>query len=78
MPSEVGRPIPCIDQVAIDSPDLVIVCRHFGYPWAEEMIAPAKVLEGLDALELPAATRAAFPGGNAARVRFVSGRAVTA
>jgi hypothetical protein len=41
MPSEVGRPIPYIDQVAIDFPDLVIVCGHIGYPWTEEMIAVA-------------------------------------
>jgi uncharacterized protein len=41
MPSEFGRPIPYIDQVAIDFPDLVIVCGHIGYPWTEEMIAVA-------------------------------------
>jgi predicted TIM-barrel fold metal-dependent hydrolase len=41
MPSEVGRPIPYIDQVAIDFPELVIVCGHIGYPWTEEMIAVA-------------------------------------
>jgi hypothetical protein len=41
MPSEVGRPIPYVDQVAIDFPDLVIVCGHIGYPWTEEMIAVA-------------------------------------
>jgi len=41
MPSEVGRPIPYIDQVAVDFPDLVIVCGHIGYPWTEEMIAVA-------------------------------------
>ncbi|MGB5104927.1 MAG: amidohydrolase family protein [Steroidobacteraceae bacterium] len=41
MPSEVGRPIPYIDQVAIDFPELVIVCGHLGYPWTEEMIAVA-------------------------------------
>ena len=39
MPSEVGRPIPYIDQVAIDFPDLVVVCGHIGYPWTEEMVA---------------------------------------
>lgn len=33
-----------------------------------EMIAPRKALEGLEDLALPAATRAAFLGGNAARV----------
>ena len=41
MPSEVGRPIPYIDQVAIDFPELRIVCGHIGYPWTEEMIAVA-------------------------------------
>ncbi len=40
-PSEVGRPIPYIDQVALDFPELVIVGGHIGYPWTEEMIAVA-------------------------------------
>jgi predicted TIM-barrel fold metal-dependent hydrolase len=38
-PSEYGRPIPYIDQVALDFPELAIVGGHIGYPWAEEMIA---------------------------------------
>ncbi len=42
MPSEPGRPIPYIDQVAIDFPELVIVCGHVGYPWTEEMVAVAR------------------------------------
>jgi uncharacterized protein len=41
MPSECGRPIPYIDQVAIDFPELVIVGGHIGYPWTDEMIAVA-------------------------------------
>lgn len=41
MPSEFGRPIPYIDQVAIDFPELVIVGGHIGYPWTEEAIAVA-------------------------------------
>jgi predicted TIM-barrel fold metal-dependent hydrolase len=41
-PSEPGRPIPYIDQVAIDFPELVIVCGHVGYPWTEEMISVAR------------------------------------
>lgn len=41
MPSEVGRPIPYIDQIALDFPDLKIVCGHIGYPWTTEMIAVA-------------------------------------
>jgi len=114
MPSEFGRPIPYIDQVAIDFPELVIVGGHIGYPWTEEMVAvatkhrnvyidtsaytasryppalvtylrghgrtkvlfgsnwpmipPAKALEGLDALGLDVATRAAFLAENAACV----------
>jgi len=40
-PSETGRPIPYIDQVAIDFPELSIVCGHIGYPWTTEMIAVA-------------------------------------
>ena len=39
MPSEVGHPIPYIDQIAIDFPELVIVGGHIGYPWTEEMVA---------------------------------------
>jgi uncharacterized protein len=41
-PSEPGRPIPYIDRVAIDFPELTIVCGHIGYPWTEEMIAVAR------------------------------------
>ena len=39
--SEVGRPIPYIDEMALDFPDLTIVCGHIGYPWTQEMIAVA-------------------------------------
>ena len=39
--SETGRPIPYIDQVAIDFPELVIIGGHIGYPWTGEMIAVA-------------------------------------
>lgn len=41
-PSETGRPIPYIDQVALDFPDLTIICGHIGYPWTEEMIAVSR------------------------------------
>ncbi|HVP02977.1 MAG TPA: amidohydrolase family protein [Solirubrobacteraceae bacterium] len=40
--SETGRPIPYLDDVALDLPDLVIVAGHIGYPWTEEMIALAR------------------------------------
>lgn len=46
-PSEPGRPIPYIDQVAIDFPELTIVCGHIGYPWTEEMVAVARKHENV-------------------------------
>jgi len=41
MPSEPGRPIPYLDDVAREFPDLKIVGGHIGYPWTNEMIALA-------------------------------------
>ncbi|UJR83492.1 amidohydrolase family protein [Sandaracinus amylolyticus] len=41
MPSEPGRPIPYLDRVALDFPELVIVGGHVGHPWTEEMISLA-------------------------------------
>ncbi|WP_174188427.1 amidohydrolase family protein [Nocardia barduliensis] len=46
-PSETGRPIPYIDQVALDFPELVIVAGHIGYPWTEEMVAVARKHENV-------------------------------
>jgi len=40
-PSEPGRPVPYIDEVALTFPQLKIVCGHVGYPWTEEMIGVA-------------------------------------
>jgi len=40
-PSEPGRPIPYLDEVALDFPELTIVGGHIGYPWHVEMIALA-------------------------------------
>jgi predicted TIM-barrel fold metal-dependent hydrolase len=39
-PSETGRPL-YIDEVALDFPELRIVCGHIGWPWTEEMVAVA-------------------------------------
>lgn len=38
-PSEPGRPIPYLDEVALDFPELVIVGGHIGWPWTLEMIS---------------------------------------
>lgn len=40
-PSEVGRPIPYIDTIALKFPDLKIIMGHIGYPWAAETVAVA-------------------------------------
>ena len=40
-PSEPGRPIPYLDDVALEFPDLTIVAGHIGFPWTNEMISLA-------------------------------------
>ncbi len=40
-PSEPGRPIPYLDEVALEFPELTVVAGHIGYPWTTEMIALA-------------------------------------
>jgi uncharacterized protein len=41
MPSEPGRPVPYLDEVALTFPELRIVGGHIGYPWTDEMIGVA-------------------------------------
>lgn len=38
-PSEPGRPIPYLDRVALDFPELVIVGGHLGAPWTAEVVS---------------------------------------
>jgi uncharacterized protein len=40
-PSEYGRPIPYLDDVALEFPELTIVAGHIGHPWTLEMISLA-------------------------------------
>lgn len=40
-PSEPGRPIPYLDDVAHEFPELKIVGGHIGFPWTAEMISLA-------------------------------------
>jgi uncharacterized protein len=40
-PSEPGRPIPYLDEVLLDFPDLVVVGGHVGYPWMGEVLSLA-------------------------------------
>lgn len=46
-PSEPGRPIPYLDVVACEWPELTIVGGHIGYPWTVEMIALATKYENV-------------------------------
>ncbi|SDG75927.1 hypothetical protein SAMN05216603_103323 [Pseudomonas benzenivorans] len=41
LPSETGRPLPYLDEVALDFPELRIVAGHIGHPWTEEMLGVA-------------------------------------
>lgn len=41
LPSEPGRPIPYLDEVLLDFPDLVVVGGHVGYPWMSEVLSLA-------------------------------------
>lgn len=41
-PSEWGRPIPYLDRVCLDFPELVVVAGHIGFPWTDEMLALAR------------------------------------
>jgi len=38
-PSEPGRPIPYLEQVLLDFPELVIVGGHVGFPWLDELMS---------------------------------------
>ncbi len=72
-PSETGRPIPYIDQVAIDFPELVIVCGHIGYPWTEEMVAVARKHEHVY-IDTSAYTARRYPPELVRYLRSASGR----
>jgi predicted TIM-barrel fold metal-dependent hydrolase len=72
-PSETGRPIPYIDQVAIDFPELVIVCGHIGYPWTEEMVAVCRKHENVH-IDTSAYTARRFPPELVAYLRSRGGR----
>lgn len=72
-PSETGRPIPYVDQVAIDFPELVIVAGHIGYPWTEEMVAVARKHENVH-IDTSAYTARRYPPELVRYLRSGSGR----
>jgi len=45
--SEPGRPIPYLDRVALEFPELRIVGGHVGYPWTEEMLSLCRKYENV-------------------------------
>ncbi len=47
MTSETGRPIPYLENVALEFPELRIVAGHIGYPWTQEIISLATRFENL-------------------------------
>ena len=67
--SETGRPIPYLDDVALDFPELVIVAGHIGYPWTEEMIALARKYPNVH-IDTSAYTARRYP---AELVRYLQG-----
>jgi uncharacterized protein len=72
-PSETGRPIPYIDQVALDFSELVIVGGHIGYPWTEEMIAVCRKHENVY-IDTSAYVPKRYPAELIAYMRTGSGR----
>ena len=72
-PSETGRPIPYIDQVALDFPELVIVGGHVGYPWTEEMVAVCRKHENVY-VDTSAYTSKRLPPELVAYMKTKSGR----
>jgi len=72
-PSETGRPIPYIDQVALDFPELVIIGGHIGYPWTEEMIAVARKHENVY-IDTSAYTAKRYPPELVRYMQTTSGR----
>jgi predicted TIM-barrel fold metal-dependent hydrolase len=72
-PSETGRPIPYIDQVALDFPELMIVGGHIGYPWTEEMVAVARKHENVY-IDTSAFTAKRYPPELVAYLKSNSGR----
>jgi predicted TIM-barrel fold metal-dependent hydrolase len=68
-PSDPGRPIPYLDEVACDFPELRIVGGHIGYPWTEEMVSLATKYENVY-IDTSAYTPERYPE---ALVRFMKG-----
>jgi predicted TIM-barrel fold metal-dependent hydrolase len=71
--SEPGRPIPYLDDVLLDFPELVVVGGHVGYPWIDEVISLATKYPNFH-VDTSAYTVSRLPG---ALVEFMRGRGRT-
>lgn len=69
LPSDPGRPIPYLDEVACEFPELRIVGGHIGYPWTEEMVSLATKYENVY-IDTSAYTPERYPD---ALVQFMNG-----
>ena len=76
-PSEPGRPIPYLDDVLLEFPELVVVGGHVGYPWIDEVLSLATKYPNFHidtsayaAHRLPAALVAYMRGRGRTRVLF--------
>jgi predicted TIM-barrel fold metal-dependent hydrolase len=77
MTSEPGRPIPYLEHVALEFPDLRIVAGHIGAPWTQEIILLARKFPNLY-IDTSAYKATRFPpdfvdflrGGGAKKVMF--------
>ncbi len=73
MPSEPGRPIPYLEEVALDFPELVIVGGHIGYPWTEEMLSLARRFDNVH-IDTSAYTPARYPASLVDFMKSKTGR----
>jgi uncharacterized protein len=69
-PSEPGRPIPYLEHVLLDFPELVVIGGHVGFPWFDEVVALMGKFPGLY-VDTSAYVAHRFP---AALVEFMRGR----
>jgi predicted TIM-barrel fold metal-dependent hydrolase len=76
-PSEPGRPIPYLDDVLLEFPELIVVGGHVGYPWIDEVLSLATKYPNFyidtsayAAHRLPAALVEYMRGRGRARVLF--------
>ena len=69
-PSEPGRPIPYLENVLLEFPELVVVGGHVGFPWFDEVVALSGKFPGLY-VDTSAYVAGRYP---AALVAFMKGR----